>query len=146
MFDKRLTIRLINYWRQLRKEHLMPHMGQFNPSVVEDVWPFCCHLRVLRGHGGKLQYTVAYIGAEITKVYGKNLMGAELTASQHSFPGMGLLKRIGEAVARPQVMEDESHFHNERRMIVKYRACLLPFGSVREGVTDVVVGMSWREF
>lgn len=146
MFDKRLTLRLINYWRLLRKDQRMPHFAQFNPSAIEDIWPRCFGLRVMRAQGGRQRYRMSHVGADIAKAYGRRMTGQEVSAYQRSFPGTNLLRRVNEAVADPAVMEDAGHFHNERQSIIKYRACLLPFGSVRDGVTDVVIGVSWREF
>jgi len=144
MHDNRLAGRLVKYWDMLRKDQAMPEAFYFNPTAVEDLWERCFRLRVLHYHGAKTTYQFDHMGDDIVASYGKNLTD-EMITSKMRFPGSTVIKQIDSVVANPRILSDEGQFVSEKNKIVKYRACLLPFGSPRDGVTHVVVGMSWRE-
>lgn len=147
MQENRLTVRLINYWNQLKGVAFLPYYSQFNPAPVSDLMESCFVLEIMPSAGSQPMYRYDYCGQAIKNVLGKDLTGQMLTTSMRLFPGARIIKRIDE-VARMEAeipLLDEGQFVNDKSKIIKYRACMVAFG--KEGtVSHILIGVSWREF
>jgi hypothetical protein len=130
---QRLADRLINNWNIIRKSDSLPELSHFNPSAIDDVWQQCILLSI--------QPQVA--GAAPAVSFAR--VGEIVTAGQRHFQGAALIRRISEVIANPVPLTDQGQFVNEHSKIVKYRSCLLPFGTASK-VTHVLLGLSWKEF
>ncbi len=143
--DQRLTDRLTKYWNQLRGAESLPPIGRLNPDRVYDLWPNCMMVQVVTVHAGTHTYSYEYVGPALQSMYGKDMTGQIGSGKLRDLPGWQMLKKVDEVVVTPSVVIEEGQFINEKSRIVKFRACLLPFGKNGK-VTHVVVGMSYREF
>jgi hypothetical protein len=98
------------------------------------------------GDGSTTTYTYEYVGASVKEAVGSDMTGKMFTSQFRGFPGARVVQKIDEVVKARQIIVDEGQFVNEQSKLVKYRSCLLPFGT-REGVvTHVVLGLSWRAY
>ncbi len=148
MHEKRLTDRLTNYWTNLRKDKAMPEFMHFNPSAVEDVLAYCFQLKVEPAAAGitSRTYRYEYMGGKIIEAYGKNLSGQSVSSSVRMLPGSDILKKADLVVSNATPLYEGGQFVNDKNKIVKYRSCMLPFGSEAGEVTHMVVGLSWKSF
>lgn len=148
MEDQRLTKRLMEYWNRLRGELPLPEWGRFNVGALQDIWGQCCVWRVdISENDSRVnQYTFEHIGDNAKEALGKNLTGHVFVSHLERFPGARIANRVGETVTKAQPISDEGSFVNEKHKMVKYRSCLLPFGTKEGRVTHVVLGLSWRTF
>lgn len=149
MSEQRLTIRLISYWDRLRGAAPMPMIQQFNTATIQDLWPYCLRLTLEPANGNTVNYRYDYLGKKITEIYGRDLTGQVASSMIHNLPGSAILKQVDKVIADPEPMEDAGQFINAKSRVVKYRSCLLPFGQMQSGITQVthmIVGLSWREF
>lgn len=146
MEPQRLTDRLVSYWNIIRKESLMPEFAHFNKSALDDIWQQCILFTI--------QPTAEYaspmvnfytVGEKVKSLYTRDMTGQTITAGQKHFQGAALVKKVADVIAKPEPLFDQGQFVNERSKIVKYRSCMLPFGTNTK-VTHIVVGLSWREF
>ena len=142
--EQRLTGRLLKYWQLLRKTHAIPEMEQFNSDAVSDLWPQCFLLNV--DTHGSVAYKYEVVGQSITTVYGRDLTGLAVDTNSKKFPGSIISKKLAETVDQQQPSEDHGHFVSDDGKMVKYRACFLPFGNDKKGVTHIIVGLSFRVF
>ena len=126
----------------LRKAKNYPDIMQFNTNAIEDVWGYCLRLGL---ETQKDTYRYEYMGDHLIGIYGSDLTGRVLDHPSATFPGVSLHRKIADAVEGIPV-EDEGHFLKGNGGMVKYRACLLPFGNPQQGVTHVVIGLSCRAF
>ena len=145
MIEKRLTERLSRYWSQIRADKSLPDIRHLNPERIYDLWPNCMTLEVVNMHARSLAYTYQYVGDGMRKVYGKDLTGEMSMSKLRDQPGWQLLRKVDDVTAQPRIETEEGQFINANNRIVKYRACLLPFGT-GDKVSHVVVGMSYKEF
>lgn len=145
--EQRLTSRLISYWENIRGEATLPPYAQLNPSALDELWNNCLVLRTEPAAAGKLSYSYTHCGQEISKAIGKDLTGQRMTSNMKFFPGAKIIKRIDEVATqvKPTPLLDDGQFINEKNQIIKYRACLLAFGNT-QGISHVVIGVSWRAF
>ncbi|MFZ4126204.1 MAG: hypothetical protein ACOYJ2_09105 [Rickettsiales bacterium] len=146
MESQRLTDRLVAYWNLIRKESVMPEFAHFNKSAIADIWQQCMLFTVQPTADGVPPIVNFYgVGEKVKSLYTKDMTGQTITTGQKHFQGAALIKRIADVIAKPEPLFDQGQFVNERSKIVKYRSCMLPFGTDNR-VTHVVVGLSWREF
>lgn len=145
MQEKRLSARLLSYWDRVRKDDDVPDFRKFNTGAVEDIWSHCFHVSVA-SQAKKPVYKYEYMGPAIAEAYGRNLTGVIVDQATRQFPGKVIHKRFNEIVRSATPLHDEGHFINDNGSIVKYRACILPFGTPKRGITDIVVGLSCRSF
>jgi hypothetical protein len=148
MEDKRLTHRLMSYWNRLRGELPLPQWQTFNVGALEDIWGQCCVWRVDIANFEKRtnNYTYEYIGDSAQEALGKDMTGMAFSSHFQKFPGARIVSRVDDVVAEAVPISDEGTFVNEKSKVVKYRSCLLPFGTKEGRVTHIVLGLSWKAF
>lgn len=144
MEELRLTRRLHRYWDYIRKDKDFPDIHQLNSASIEDVWPYCFKVSV--DTRGNISYKYEYMGEPIARLYGDDLTGRMVEHEAKDFPGAVVHTKIPQAVAEKIPINDDGHFVNRAGQLIKYRACILPFGNEKQGVTHVLVGLSCRVF
>ena len=146
MHEKRLTTRLINYWERLKKEEPLPRYGWWNPSSINDIWPNCVTIIATSSQNNK-NYKYEYVGSKVEGAWGTDVTGEILTDSgNHIFRGANIVTKLDQISDAHTPLIDNGKFINDKNKVVKYRSCLLPFGSKKDGVTHVVIGLSWKDF
>ncbi|MGE3714041.1 MAG: hypothetical protein AB7F82_05880 [Alphaproteobacteria bacterium] len=145
MQEQRLTVRLRSYWDMVRKDQPYPDIHRFNTSAIEDIWPFC--FRVSINHTRPPTFTYEYMGEELVKLYGHDLTGLTVSPKMAHFPGSMLHQRLENLLQLGgQPMQDNGHLINFDGKLIRYRACLLPLGNERNGITHIICGLSCRYF
>ncbi len=147
MNDNRLTVRLMDYWKRLKKDDVIPDFKKNNPAMIEDLWEQCFVLSVVPPNCSGYKYE--YIGKEIKKIYLKDLLGMTFDLKNGQFPNSVIVPKLQVMntlidIKTPQ--EDSGQMPIAGGKIIKYRTIMLPFGNEKSGITHVVVGVSCREF
>lgn len=147
MHEKRLTTRLIAYWEQIKGEQAFPAYQQLNPAALDDIWDNCLALQAQPPAGNTRPYVYVHCGQGVAQAIGHDLHGQTMTTNMKFFPGAKIIKRVDEVTSQslPTPLLDDGQFVNDAGKVVKYRACLLAFGS-NGVVSHVVIGVSWRAF
>lgn len=142
--EQRLTRRLLTYWQGVCRGKSYPDIAYMSMDSLEDAWPHC--FRVSVDQRGKQPFFIyEAMGTDIAGMHNSSLIGQPIESRSVLFPGKTLHQSLVKAAAGVSV-EDEGHFLSPDGQMYKYRACMLPFGSVTRGVTHIVVGLSWRAF
>lgn len=146
MQDKRLVDRLSNHWNRLKGDALFPSFERLNQDAIGDMWDYCIVLEVetLTNKKNKL-YVYRHMGRRIIEAYGSDLTGNYVNVHMHNFPGWQVLKSVDEVFAEPVIQSSFGSFVNDTDQVVKYRACIMPFGR-QERITHALVGLSWKVF
>ena len=146
MNEHRLVDRLTSYWNNARKDSIMPEFSHFNSSAIEDIWQQCVLFTVMPVADGKLPSLNFYrVGDKVREVYGQDMSGKVFSPAQKHFQGAAVVRKANEVLANQTPIVDMGQFINTGTKMVKYRSCLLPFGSGGK-VTHIIAGLSWREF
>lgn len=145
MHEQRLTDRLTNYWNLVRKDDPVPDFARFNISAIEDVWQQCILFTVQPGQSGNHNVNFYNVGQKVRSIYGANMLGHTVSSSQKHFQGASIVRKVDDIIANPAPLYDEGQFVNDKGKVIKYRSCLLPFGT-KGRITHIVAGLSWREF
>lgn len=144
MYEKRLTQRLTTYWEKLKKEDDMPAFGRFNSGALSDVWEYCMLLAV-NDNSNSPSYSFYQMGDKVRELYGSQANSQALAPAGKSGQAANIIKRANEIIQTQGPVYDDGQFVSERNKMVKFRSCMLPFGSAGN-VTHIIVGLSWREF
>lgn len=148
MMENRLVVRLKNYWERIKKDSPMPDFKKNNPAMIEDLWSQCFVLAVLPPVGSNYKYD--FLGDKVKDVYRRDLTGSTVDLQGSQFPNSIVskhLKEVGEsAFSLNQPLEDEGQTPSVGGKFIKYRIVMLPFGGDKQGVTHILVGLSFREF
>ncbi|MCE3232922.1 MAG: sensory box protein [Rickettsiaceae bacterium] len=145
MIELRLTTRLTQYWQRIRKDADVPAMNVFNSQMVHDLWGKCIVLNVTR-EDGKANYYYKYIGEDLSDVFGDNLVGQRVKAQLHFLPAKKMLENFDDMLQNPRPKNLDGQFVDQNNHLVKYRSCILPFGTDKQNVTNFVIGISWNSF
>ena len=140
--EQRLTQRLLGYWKLIQKTNKMPQIEHFNNGAVEDLWHQCMMLSVDTRKGAIFKFE--FMGDHVIKAYGKDICGQIVESGAVTFPGVAVYKRLLSMVSATEPVEDGGFFLNGKGEMVKYRACFLPFGTEAKGLTNVIVGLSFK--
>jgi hypothetical protein len=144
MQEQRLTYRLQTYWDMLKKDKHFPDARKFDVGAVEDIWANCFRVSVNKTHPPT--FTYEYMGENVSAAYGKDLQGMTVDPRMAFFPGSVLHRRLENIVHMKIPMQDNGHLINYDGKIIRYRACLLPLGTEKDGVTHIICGLSFRYF
>ncbi len=144
MDEKRITQRLLNYWKTTAKGTKYPDIKRLNTAVIEDIWPFCFRVAIIPGTMPTYRYE--YMGQEIIELYGRDLTNQVVDSRMAAFPGAVLHEKLDNVVATGEPLSDDNHMVGLTGKLIKYRACMLPFGNEQSGVTHIVTGLSCRFF
>jgi hypothetical protein len=166
MSDKRLTLRLTEYWDSLRQQAMLPQWERFDIGAFADVWRQCCGWRVDTGEGNTLVFTYDYVGESVKEAIGGDLAGQKFTAARlpgaplatsrqmekvfathfHAFPVARVVKKADRAINKRIPVVEEGRFEDSDGKTVRYRSCLLPFGTAEGKVTRIMLGLSWKVY
>jgi hypothetical protein len=145
MQDLRLVTRLNNYWNLIRRGKPMPDISYLNTAAIDDMWQQCLNISVHPGQGGS-HYHYVFMGEKLIRLYGKDLTNQPLRTNASEYPMNVVVGRLEEVAKSAEFTLEQNQFVNNKGVIVKYRACFMPFGNDAKGVTNIVVGFSGREF
>lgn len=145
--EKRLTVRLQQYWEGLKKDRTMPEVAQFTQAAIDDIWPNCMLLKINREQAGQMNCYVERVGMQLQTMLGENIEGKILNPKMRvAMHATVLVRKIPDAVTGACVVSDKGQFVSDKSRVVKYRSCLLPFGTASGGVSHILAGISWKEF
>ena len=146
MQDKRLVNRLTDYWDRLRGDEPFPAFERLNQDALVDMWEHCIVLAVeSKTNKENKLYVYQHMGSQIIEAYGSDLTGHYVNVYMHNFPGWQVLKLVDKVFKESAIESSMGSFINDKDQVVKYRACVMPFGS-KGLVTHALVGLSWKMF
>ena len=139
--NKRVTDKLLQYWQDLKGDARFPSEEDIDPEALKEVWDSCFMIQVPdMGEGGTYNYT--YLGSNIIRSYGTDLTqdAAQPLASPTAERLASLYQKV---LARKMPVICEGRFINNQGQEIRYRQCLLPFGT-GDTVTMIFGGMRYK--
>jgi len=124
----------------------MPEIAWLNASAIDDIWMHCFKLKVEPSGIDKALYYYDYMGSEIVQAYGKNLTGQTIHAASKAFPGARIVSKVDSLLTNPVPLNEEGSFVNTQSKVVKFRSCIVPFGTEENKLTHIIGGVSWKAF
>jgi hypothetical protein len=142
--ERRLVLRLLDYWREARKERHWPAPDDFYPAAIPDLWEFCFVLD-LAGPADNAEPVFSYIGTYHKQMYDLDLAGVALTdADQNTLIGRAA-SYAGDVVSRSVPVTYGGQFIDSRGYNVLYRSIMLPLSRDNQAITAILGAASCRE-
>lgn len=138
--NKRGHERLIAYWDKLRGERAFPEETDIDTDAISDLWSSCFLLNLQKE--GQQGFHYEFMGPSLIEAYGSDLTG--MKHDENTEPNItSILDSFGEVQNSKTYVIDESEFVNKAGLNVKYRACLIPFGTAPDEVKYIIGLMRW---
>lgn len=143
--ERRINERLLSYWEELKAERPFPAEAEIDPDELADIWDSCFLVQVgARAAQGGYKYT--YLGPSLIEAYGDDLTNHEVSSHLIALSNPHLVQHFDEVARTAKPLVVESEFTNLKNMIVKYRSCMLPLGTLPGQVDYIIGGMKWKAF
>lgn len=138
--SKRGHERLIAYWDQLKGERAFPEEKDIHVEAIADLWESCFLLNTQKEGDDGFHYE--FMGPSLIEAYGSDLTG--MKHDENTEPHItSILDSFAKVVSDKTYIVDESEFTNTSGQLVKYRACLIPFGESPDTVKYIIGLMRW---
>lgn len=141
--ERRLVIRLLDYWRQVTDERRWPSPGDFYPAVIPDLWRYCFLVDLHGGPGGEPVYR--YVGDYHREMYGVDLTGAAVEKHDANMLLHRAASYLDDVVTRAVPVTYGGQFVDRRGFNVLYRSILMPLSSDNETISAVLGGANCQE-
>lgn len=140
--EKRITIRLKQYWDLLREERAFPSEKEINQEDIQSIWDNCFIVKA-DNSCKKEDYQYKYLGTNIIIASGEDLTGRKVCALNAPEAGH-LANKYEKVLATKRPVIDEGSITLSKREVVQYRQILLPLGDDGINITSILGGMSYR--
>ena len=140
--ERRLTLRLLRYWHELRGIRAMPEENDIDPDEIGEDWGFCFLLQS-RDIANIQDYNFTYLGDHIRRAYFDGAIDVhnEFLVGPNAYRLGNHFSRVIETAA-PVIDEGEFITLHGRRVL--YRQALLPLGNENKGVEAIFGGMNYK--
>ena len=140
--ERRLTVRLLRYWNELRGIRPMPHENDIDPDELGEDWDRCFLMQV-RDIANVQDYNFTYLGKRILRAYRDGALD-EYNSHLVGPNANCLSKHFLHVIDREAPVYDEGELHtlNGRRLL--FRQLLLPLGDENKGVESIFGGVNYK--
>lgn len=140
--ERRLTLRLLRYWQELRGIRPMPEEAEIDPDALGEDWGFCFLLQS-RDVANIQDYNFTYLGENILQAY------FDQGIDQHNEFLIGpnayrLGTHFGRVLDTAAPVIDEGEFRTLLGRRVLFRQVLLPLGNENIAVDSIFGGMNYK--
>lgn len=140
--ERRMVVRLLQYWRSLTDEDRIPSRSGIDPKVIDDIWPCCAILDV---DGKETDPEITYIGSELTVHAGADLSGRKLSDAQADTLVSRGFSYFGQVLAKRAPITFGGEFTDSRGVTILYRSIILPLSADGEKIDRLLAAANCRE-
>lgn len=142
--ERRLVLRLLDYWRDARNERHWPAPDDFYPAAIPDLWDYCFVID-LGGASDGAERIFSYIGDYHRRIYDLDLAGVALTdADQNTLIGRAACY-VDDVMSRSVPVTYGGEFVDSRGYGVLYRSIMMPLSRDNQTITAILGAANCRE-
>lgn len=142
--ERRLVLRLLDYWRAACHERRWPAPDDFYPAAIPDLWDYCFVID-LGGASDGAEPIFSYIGDYHRRIYDLDLAGVALAdAEQNTLIGRAA-SYVADVVSRSVPVTYGGQFIDSRGYGVLYRSIMLPLSRDNQTITAILGAANCRE-
>lgn len=141
----RLTEKLRTYWESICSGRPYPEEGTIEIAQISDIWGSCFLVKPVKTANGR-SFRYDYLGKDLIDAFGGDITNQEISERLANPAHPPLLVSFGRVIDSGKPAEEESEFTNSTGLIIKYRSCMLPLGTPKDGVNYILGGMKWKSF
>ena len=142
--ERRLVLRLLDYWRRVTAERRWPRPGDFYPAALPDLWRFC-FLIDLTGTDRGGERTFSYIGDFHREMYDLDMIGTAVAKADPNILLSRATSYIDEVLERQVPVTCGGRFVDRRGYGVLYRSILLPLSNDNDTITAILGAANCQE-
>jgi len=121
--ERRLSLRILNYWRSIRQADAFPAKGDIDPAAMSDIWGYCVILKI---EGNEADPLVDFCGDEIKKLCGEDVTGKTISATPPKSLVANGLNLFTRAMAKRVPITYGDEFEGDKGVKVLFRSAILP--------------------
>jgi hypothetical protein len=140
--ERRLTMRLLNYWQELRGVREFPKLADINPEAIEDVWENCY---VLDTSVNASHPVFSYLGKALAKYSGVYLQGQSISVTQHRTLLDQATRHFPDVLETRAPVTSEDEFLRYDGIKIIYRSIILPLSDDQKTITHVLGAANGKE-
>ncbi len=140
--ERRLVLRILQYWRGLSGEDIIPPESAIDPKSIADMWPHCAVLDV---SGKETDPEIAFVGTDLAATAGAELSGKRLSQA----PGDTLLAKglsyYAQVLVKKVPITFGGEFVDGRGVKILYRSIILPLSNDGTNINRLLGAANCRE-
>ncbi len=140
--ERRLTMRLLNYWQELRGVRRFPSLGDINPEAVGDIWENCYVLDVGTTSRDPM---FSYLGQRLAKLSGVYIRGNSLADLENGTLLDQATRHVPEVLETCAPVTSEDEFIRYDGVTIIYRSIVLPLSDDQKTVSHLLGGANGKE-
>ncbi len=140
--ERRLTLRLLNYWQEIKGVRTFPSRLDVNAQAIADIWPNCYLLKIEKDGEEPI---FDYLGQDLAKFSGVFVSGNTVSETHHNTLLDQAIRYFSEALAtRAPVIGDDEFVRFDGTRII-YRSIILPLSEDQEHITHLLGAANGKE-
>jgi len=140
--ERRLVLRLLQYWRGLGDVDALPSEADIDPKAIPDMWPHCAVLDVA---GNETDPEIAFVGPALAESAGTDLTGRKLSqAPANTLVAKGL-SYYGQVLVKRVPITFGGEFTDQRGVKILYRSIILPLSEDGTNLNRLLGAANCRE-
>ncbi|MFZ0692667.1 MAG: PAS domain-containing protein [Alphaproteobacteria bacterium] len=140
--ERRLVVRLLNYWRSLSDGERLPAQSSVDPQAIPDMWPYCAVLDV---SGKETDPEFIYVGTALSQAAGLELAGRKVSQTPADTLVSNGFSYFGQVLAKKVPITFGGEFVNPRGLKVFYRSIIMPLADDGEHINRLLGAANCRE-
>lgn len=121
--ERRLVLRLLEYWRGLSDIDRLPSGSTIDAKEIPDMWPYCVMLDVA---GKESDPEISFVGTTLAERAGADLEGRRLSQAPADTLVSKGLSYYGQVLVKKVPITFGGEFVNRRGTKILYRSIILP--------------------
>jgi len=140
--ERRLTLRLLNYWQEVKGVRSFPTSGDINSDAIADIWPNCYLLRIEKDGDEPI---FDYLGEKLAKFSGVFVSNLSFTETRHQTLLDQAIRYYRDALdTRAPVVGDDEFMRFDGTRII-YRSIILPLSNDQQRITHLLGAANGKE-
>jgi hypothetical protein len=140
--ERRMVLRLLEYWRTARGERSWPSAASFNERAAPELWPFCFVLDIA---GDAKNPEVMRAGRTISSYAGNGLSGIRLAAFEPGTLPAQSVTFLDEVLRKQVPVTRGGSFRDVRGVTILYRSIVLPTSEDDRSISGLLCAANCRE-
>jgi len=140
--ERRLVLRLLVYWRELRGDRDFPSFADVNPEAIPDMWPHCF---VLETAGAGTDAVFRAVGDDIARHFPGVIIGRRVSQVTKKSLFSVTIDYLDEVFAKRAPVSHGGEFYQDDGTHILYRSIILPMSDDGETISGLLCAANCRE-
>ena len=140
--ERRLVLRILQYWRGLSDEDTIPPESAIDPKSIPDMWPNCAVLDV---SGKETDPEITFVGTDLAATIGVELSGKRLSVAPADTLLAKGLSYYGQVLVKKVPITFGGEFVDHRGVKILYRSIILPLSDDGTNINRLLGAANCRE-